>query len=119
MKGGRIGHLALDVYEEEEDLFFEDLSDRVIRDDVFTLEDGRVIRATCSIGFACFPFVRDEPDTFSWEDVLALADSALYAAKHTSRDAWVGLVSTNDTFVGVNSFERYLGDFAPAGLQLQ
>lgn len=32
---GRIGHLGLDVYEEEEDLFFEDKSDQVIRDDVF------------------------------------------------------------------------------------
>lgn len=36
LKSGKIGHLALDVYEEEEGLFFEDLSDRVIRDDVFT-----------------------------------------------------------------------------------
>ncbi|UCH26301.1 MAG: 2-hydroxyacid dehydrogenase [Trueperaceae bacterium] len=36
LKSGRIGHLGLDVYEEEEELFFEDLSDRVIRDDVFT-----------------------------------------------------------------------------------
>ena len=35
LKDGRIGHLALDVYEEEGDLFFEDLSDTVIRDDVF------------------------------------------------------------------------------------
>jgi D-lactate dehydrogenase len=32
---GRIGHLGLDVYEEEEELFFEDKSDEVIRDDVF------------------------------------------------------------------------------------
>jgi D-lactate dehydrogenase len=36
LKDGRIGHLALDVYEEEEALFFEDLSDRVIQDDVFS-----------------------------------------------------------------------------------
>ncbi len=36
LKSGRIGHLGLDVYEEEGDLFFEDLSDRVIQDDVFT-----------------------------------------------------------------------------------
>ena len=36
LKSGRIGYLALDVYEEEEALFFEDLSDSVIRDDVFT-----------------------------------------------------------------------------------
>lgn len=36
LKSGRVGALGLDVYEEEEGLFFEDLSDRVITDDVFT-----------------------------------------------------------------------------------
>ncbi len=35
LKTGRIGSLGLDVYEEEADLFFEDLSDKVIQDDVF------------------------------------------------------------------------------------
>lgn len=36
IKSGQVGYLGLDVYEEESDLFFEDLSDRVIRDDVFS-----------------------------------------------------------------------------------
>jgi D-lactate dehydrogenase len=35
LKSGKIGALGLDVYEEEADLFFEDLSNRVIQDDVF------------------------------------------------------------------------------------
>ena len=35
LKNGRLGALAIDVYEEEGDLFFEDLSDTVIQDDVF------------------------------------------------------------------------------------
>ncbi len=35
LKAGRIGQLGLDVYEEEADLFFEDLSGRVLQDDVF------------------------------------------------------------------------------------
>jgi len=35
LKVGKIGHLGLDVYEEEEALFFEDLSREVIQDDVF------------------------------------------------------------------------------------
>jgi D-lactate dehydrogenase len=35
LKSGRIGSLGLDVYEEEADLFFEDLSGTVIQDDVF------------------------------------------------------------------------------------
>ena len=35
LKKGHIGSLGLDVYEEEADLFFEDLSDQVIQDDLF------------------------------------------------------------------------------------
>lgn len=36
LKSGKIGHLGLDVYEEEADLFFEDHSGAVVQDDVFT-----------------------------------------------------------------------------------
>ncbi|MCL4108522.1 UNVERIFIED_CONTAM: hypothetical protein GTU68_046803 [Idotea baltica] len=36
LKTGQIGWLGIDVYEEEADLFFEDLSDSVITDDVFS-----------------------------------------------------------------------------------
>lgn len=35
LKCGKVGHLGLDVYEEEADLFFEDLSDQIIQDDLF------------------------------------------------------------------------------------
>src|SRR5687768_18431802 len=35
LKSGQIGYLGLDVYEEEEQLFFRDLSAQVIQDDVF------------------------------------------------------------------------------------
>jgi D-lactate dehydrogenase len=34
LKSGQIGSLGLDVYEEEAELFFEDLSNRVLQDDV-------------------------------------------------------------------------------------
>ena len=36
LKSGHIGFLGLDVYEEEEELFFEDRSGQIIQDDVFT-----------------------------------------------------------------------------------
>lgn len=35
LKSGAIGYLGLDVYEEEGDLFFEDLSNQVLQDDIF------------------------------------------------------------------------------------
>lgn len=36
LKSGRLGYLGLDVYEEEAELFFEDLSTQMIQDDVFS-----------------------------------------------------------------------------------
>ena len=35
LKSRQIGHLALDVYEQESNIFFEDLSGEIIQDDVF------------------------------------------------------------------------------------
>lgn len=35
LKTGHLGYLGLDVYEQEGDLFFRDLSDKIIQDDVF------------------------------------------------------------------------------------
>ncbi len=35
LKSGRLGYLGLDVYEEEADLFFENLSGQVLQDDIF------------------------------------------------------------------------------------
>jgi D-lactate dehydrogenase len=37
IKSGRVGYFGTDVYEEEENLFFEDLSDIVIQDETFQL----------------------------------------------------------------------------------
>jgi D-lactate dehydrogenase len=35
LKSGQVGYLAIDVYEQEADLFFEDLSNEIIKDDAF------------------------------------------------------------------------------------
>lgn len=78
----------------------ERMADRVrkcVRENAFTASNGYVVRATCSIGYACYPFVRSDPKAYSWEDVLLLADTALYMAKRSGRDAWVGLVSREET----------------------
>jgi D-lactate dehydrogenase len=37
IKSGKIGYLGIDVYEQEEELFFEDLSNTIIQDDTFLL----------------------------------------------------------------------------------
>jgi diguanylate cyclase (GGDEF)-like protein len=62
----------------------------------FRLGSGETLRTTCSIGLAHYPFVRTHPSAISWEQVVHLADNAMYLAKR-SRDAWVGLESTEST----------------------
>jgi diguanylate cyclase (GGDEF)-like protein len=57
---------------------------------VFELGEGRVVRTTCSIGFASYPFFREQLDALSWEQVVGVANRALYVAKASGRNAWVG-----------------------------
>jgi len=53
LKSGRIGSLALDVYEEEQPLFFEDRSDEIIGDDVFArFFLASLARSLCVLGVA-------------------------------------------------------------------
>ena len=45
-------------------------------------------KVTCSIGF--FAMYNTKPNV-DWESKLKLADCAMYAAKHSGRNTWVGL----------------------------
>jgi diguanylate cyclase (GGDEF)-like protein len=47
---------------------------------------------TASIGFASFPFDPCDPRSMTWEQVIDLADQAMYRAKRAGRDTWRGLV---------------------------
>ena len=71
LKSGHIGHLGLDVYEEEEGLFFEDRSQVVIQDDVFMrlLTFPNVI-VTAHQGFFTREALRDIAET-TLENVTA------------------------------------------------
>lgn len=58
----------------------------------FDLGNGITLSKTCSIGFAGYPFAEASQPQPRWEDVVALADQCLYAAKASGRDMWVGIV---------------------------
>jgi diguanylate cyclase (GGDEF)-like protein len=60
----------------------------------FEFDGDEGARLSCSIGFACFPFVSAAPRFLTWEQVLTIADRALYASKNTGRNAWVGILSS-------------------------
>ncbi len=63
----------------------------------FVLPDGTPLVKTCSIGFACFPFLPEQPRLLSWSQVVELADQGLYIAKRSGRNAWAALYSTART----------------------
>jgi diguanylate cyclase (GGDEF)-like protein len=51
---------------------------------------GVSLHRTCSIGWAAFPWDTESPEAMSYEEVLGLADRALYEAKHSGRNQAVG-----------------------------
>jgi diguanylate cyclase (GGDEF)-like protein len=59
----------------------------------FVLDDGQVLRKTCSIGYACHPLEADADGgpPADWNDTVDLADQCLYLAKASGRDLWVGV----------------------------
>ncbi|GHE89222.1 ligand-binding sensor domain-containing protein [Thalassotalea profundi] len=80
------------------------LSERLrlaIEEHKFDINQEAPLSKTCSIGYACFPFIIDNPNLLSWERVIDIADHCLYAAKKSSRNAWVGLenLALNDEHI--------------------
>ncbi|CAM4370757.1 GGDEF domain-containing protein [Pseudoalteromonas ostreae] len=63
----------------------------VIENHQFTLNNNEFLHCTCSVGFACYPFIAAMPELFNWEQVIELADGALYLAKENQRNAWVAI----------------------------
>jgi diguanylate cyclase (GGDEF)-like protein len=65
-----------------------------------TIAGGTAVRLSCSIGYALHPFTLDGRAGLGWEQVLAIADRALYAAKASGRNAWVGFEEGSTRFSG-------------------
>jgi len=56
-----------------------------------TVSDGLELRITCSVGWAALPAYLEAPTALHFDQVLALADKALYAAKGDGRNQAVGV----------------------------
>ncbi len=69
---------------------------RQVAETRFEVGPNRVLRLTCSIGFAFFPFFTSHPHQLSWQEVINLADRGLYAAKNSGRNAWVGVIASGE-----------------------
>ncbi len=63
-----------------------------IRELPFDVGNGVEIHKTCSIGWAPFPWLRDDVELLSVDNVIELADKALYLAKREGRNRSFGMV---------------------------
>ncbi len=61
----------------------------------FELGHGIAVRKTCSVGWAPYPWARDAFEAICAEEVIALADTALYRAKALGRNRGVGLLPSD------------------------
>jgi hypothetical protein len=53
-----------------------------------------VVRKTCSVGWASYPWCREAFEAICAEESIALADAALYRAKSLCRNQGVGILPT-------------------------
>ncbi len=67
----------------------------VMASEPFDLGQGIMVRKTCSVGWAAYPWSRGAFEAICAEESIALADAALYRAKAFGRNQGVGIVATD------------------------
>ena len=71
--------------------------------------DGQTLQVTCSLGYAGFPLNKRAPNHYEWEEVIKIADRALYASKFSGRNSWIGLASVEENVGTVQEVIELIG----------
>jgi diguanylate cyclase (GGDEF)-like protein len=85
--------VARNVTQKEIPVLVERIRSRMAAE-VFEVGEGRTTTVTASLGFAHYPFLHSDPELFSWERMVDLADHCLDTVKRGGRDAWIGVYPT-------------------------
>jgi diguanylate cyclase (GGDEF)-like protein len=72
---------------------------QVVRKTPFRIDQTRQISLTCSVGWAAFPWLKDEPNALGYNQVINLADQALQKAKNAGKNCALGITPSD---VGTN-----------------
>ena len=67
----------------------------VISREPFDLGNGIAVRKTCSVGWAPYPWCRTAVEAICIEEVIILADVALYRAKASGRNLGIGILPSD------------------------
>lgn len=70
---------------------------RQIASHPFALADGGTVSLTASVGLAEYPMFQDTESRLGWEDMIELADKALYWVKRHGRNGWAAFRPTERT----------------------
>lgn len=75
------------------------------RDRPFTIDGSEHVHQTCSVGWATFPWLKDDVEAVSYERVLKFADRALYRAKKAGKNQAIGMIPSGDGAITVADTE--------------
>ncbi|MEO6065813.1 MAG: diguanylate cyclase [Lysobacterales bacterium] len=81
---------------------------RAVASHAFAAEGVSLFNITCSIGFVQYPLSGELNKDLDWEEIIALADLALYYVKDTGRNGWAGVCPHRDDALPriIEEFER-------------
>ena len=87
-----------------------------LADTPIVIPSGHALRVTASIGWAPFPWNRAQPQAVSQEDVLFMADNAVYLSKRGGRNRAFGVLPKVDVGDSWPAHVRKAGKEAPEQL---
>ena len=91
--GGEEFLMCAQVHDEQEALHYATRLRLAVDRANFAIGLEQSLKITCSIGLACWPFDANDPDSLEQDDIIHLADAALYLAKRSGRDQCIGIVA--------------------------
>jgi diguanylate cyclase (GGDEF)-like protein len=78
----------------------------VVASSSVSIDDVTHIPITCTIGSVPFPFNIHAPSATPWDEVLKVADHALYVGKAAGRDIWVDVAMDDQYCNSTNPFSK-------------
>lgn len=80
----------------------------------FKIGDGQILKKTCSMGYAAFPFHPEHPSLLTFEQVMGIADRGLYFAKEHGRNQAVWIKPGASESVSLESLPLLTGPLEQA-----